>query len=152
MPLLDVIPIFGPWRIRRDARKFEQWCLFVGTHKYGADIFEIVGIRQKARTGSKAYGKWLFTGEVCALWIDGAWPSVGMFMSAPGSYGDGLHHSEEVFYAKQPYHFLDHTYRSAMQRHVARAKQRADGLGLLSKWRKVNDTSEALADKVCFEL
>lgn len=120
MLLLDAIPVIGPWRIRRDAEKFARWSAFVETSKFGAEIFQIVGIRQHARTGLKAYGRWLFTGQVYALWIPGAWPSIGTFMSAPGCYGDGPHHEEFVFYAELPYHFLDRRSHSAMRRHVAR--------------------------------
>ena len=69
MLLLDAIPLFGPWRIRRDEQKFRNWHAFLETQTLGAHIFEIVGIRQQARTGLKAYGKWLHTGQTGALWI-----------------------------------------------------------------------------------
>jgi hypothetical protein len=125
MPFLDAIPVFGPWRIKRDAKKYQQWYAFIQTRNFGAEIFQIVGIRQQARSGLKAYGRWLGSDQTCALWIEGAWPSIGTFMSAPGSHGGGPHHGEEVFYAKQPYYFLDHKYYAAMQRHISRTNRAA---------------------------
>ena len=116
MPLLDAIPFFGPWRIRRDANKYRQWCAFVNTKQSGAEIFQIISVRQHARPGLKAYGRWIETGHTFALWIGGAWPSVGTFMSAPGNYGPGSHHGEFLFYARQPYYFLDENHYSAVRR------------------------------------
>jgi hypothetical protein len=125
MPFLDAIPVFGPWRIKRDAKKYDKWCAFIQTRSFSAEIFQIVGIRQQAQTGLKAYGRWLDSGQTCALWIEGAWPSIGVFMSAPGSCGIGPHHREEVFYARQPYYFVDQSYYAAMQRHISRANKAA---------------------------
>lgn len=125
MLFLDLLPVIGPWRIRRDAERFARWQAFLQTGNFGAQIFQIIGIRQQARTGLKAYGRWLFTGQTCALWIEGAWPGVGAFMSANGTYGDGPHHGEYVFYAKQPYYFMDRASYLGMQRHVARQNKAA---------------------------
>jgi hypothetical protein len=123
MLLLDAIPWFGPWRIKRDADKYRLWCALLDTRRNGAEVFQIVGIRQHARTGLKAYGRWIESGETCAVWIEGAWPSVGMFMSAPGSYGDGRHHGGNVFYVQQPYYFLEERGCLAVRRHLARNHQ-----------------------------
>jgi hypothetical protein len=97
----------------------------------GAHIFQIVGIRQQARTGLKAYGRRPDSGETSALWIEGAWPAVGMFISAPGDFGGGPHHGEWVFYAKPPYNFFDQGQHAGVRRHMARAAKaiRADAPG-----------------------
>lgn len=120
MPLLDALPLFGPWRIKRDERKFQTWQAFLNTQTFGAQIFQIVGIRQQARTGLKAYGKWLNNGATSALWIEGAWPTVGMFMSASGDFGGGPHHGERVFYAKAPYYFFNQSQHAGVRRHMKR--------------------------------
>jgi len=71
MPFLDAIPVFGPWRIKRDAKKYDKWCAFIQTRSFGTEIFQIVGIRQQAQTGLKAYGRWLHSGQTCAAETDG---------------------------------------------------------------------------------
>ena len=121
MLLLDAMPLFGPWRIRRDEEKFHRWQAFLQTQTHGARIFQIVGIRQQARTGLKAYGRCINNEETSALWIEGAWPTVGMFMSAPGDFGGGPHHGEWVFYAKAPYYFFSQSHYAGVRRHMQRA-------------------------------
>jgi len=52
-------------------------------------------------------------------------PPVGMFMSAPGDHGDGAHHGEYLFYAKQPYWYLREKICSVARRHLARNVRRS---------------------------
>ncbi len=121
MSLSGVWSWFKRWRAKRDEEKYHQWCAFVQTKEFGADIFQIVSVRQKARTGLKAYVRWLGSGQTCAVWSEGAWPSTGMFVSAMGNYSHGAHHNEEVFYVNKLFGFIDGKYYAAMRRHIARA-------------------------------
>ncbi len=122
MPLLDALPLFGPWRVKRDAKKFQQWSAFTQS---GPDVFQIVGIRKSyPRKGLKAFARWL-DGRTCAVWIQGAWPNVGTFISAEGGYGHGEHHHEEVFYVNRIIALMDAGYLSAVRRHQKRANTSA---------------------------
>lgn len=59
---------------------------------------QVVGYRQRARSGTKAWVRWLADGSTTATWLEGAWPRVGTHVLAYGAYGHGAHHQEQVFY------------------------------------------------------
>jgi len=120
MPLLDAVPLLGPWRIKRDAEKYQRWAAFVHS---GPDIFEIVSIRQSyRRKGIKGYARWL-DGRSSAIWIRNAWPSIGTFVSAEGNYGHGEHHQEQVFYVNRIIAVMDSSHVAAARRHMSRMKK-----------------------------
>ena len=121
MPFLDAIPLFGPWRIKRDTKKYQQWLDFLQTKGFKGEVFQIIRIRKSYRKkGTKAYGRWL-DGSECAVWIPKVSPSVGMFISAEGGNDHGKHHNEEVFYVNKLLGIIDGKYFAAMRRHIARA-------------------------------
>ena len=59
---------------------------------------QVVSHRQRARTGTKAYVRWLADGSVTAAWFEASRPVVGAYVLASGQYGHGPHHSEPVFF------------------------------------------------------
>jgi hypothetical protein len=59
---------------------------------------QIISHRQRARTGTKAYVRWLVDDSVTAAWFEASRPAVRAYVLALGSYGHGPHHSESVFY------------------------------------------------------
>lgn len=98
--------MFGSHR-RRDARLAQRWerglevgnCSPIGTHRETCTCFgQVVQLRQRARTGMKAYVRWLADQSVTAAWFEGAWPGAGSYVIARGEYSDGTHHAERVFY------------------------------------------------------
>ncbi len=96
--------VFGRRR-RRLARSYERAVLLGndspishGRFERCTSLGEVIGHRQWARTGVKAYVRWVVDESVTAAWFEGAWPVVGSSVLAQGSYGYGTHHGEEVFY------------------------------------------------------
>ena len=58
----------------------------------------LVGDRQRARSETKAWVRWVADAQTTAAWFWNAWPAVGTSVLATGQYGHGPHHSEPVFY------------------------------------------------------
>lgn len=59
---------------------------------------QVISHRQRARTGTKAYVRWLVDDSVTAAWFEASRPAVRAYVLATGRYGHGPHHSEAVFY------------------------------------------------------
>jgi len=81
----------------------------------------VVGIRQVARTGIKAYVRWNATKRRTGVWIKGCrfLPRGPIVVS--GVLGYGPHHDEPVVYVNQYMTFSKHTWRRAKR--YARTQQ-----------------------------
>lgn len=99
--------MFGRHRRRRNDRLVAAWerCLALGSNSPAHGLYEtssclgqVIGHRQRARTGTKAYVRWLVDGSVTAAWFEASRPAVRAYVLATGRYGHGPHHSESVFY------------------------------------------------------
>jgi len=113
---------FQQWRAKRDAAANARWNNFA---QLPGQIFQIVSIRQKARTGLKAYVTHPAGGERFAVWIrrdliPHTWPHVGLFVCVSGGTGSGLHHNEPVFYVDELFGTVDSEAHRGMLRHTAR--------------------------------
>jgi hypothetical protein len=100
--------MFGLGR-RRDARLAEVWDealerggrrspLHVRPYTRCECLGQVVGHRQRARTGTKAWVRWVADDQTTAAWFWKARPAVGTYVLATGEYGHGTHHPEDVFY------------------------------------------------------
>ncbi len=59
---------------------------------------QVVGYRQRAHSGTKAWVRWTADGQTTAAWFWNDRPAVGTYVLATGEYGHGTHHPENVFY------------------------------------------------------
>jgi len=100
-----VIDAIREWRRRGDARAYERarlWFDAIGSPERGcqnAYAGTIIQIRQRARTGVKAYVRWEADGSVTGLWVPGASNLPLAPVVVTGSLGWGDHHEEPVVFA-----------------------------------------------------
>lgn len=71
---------------------------WIGPWGEGRCLGRVVGHRQRARSGTKAWVRWVADDQTTAAWFWNAWPAVGTWVLATGQNGHGPHHSERVFY------------------------------------------------------
>ncbi|MEA2825703.1 MAG: hypothetical protein QOG43_142 [Actinomycetota bacterium] len=98
-------------RRRRDARLSPVWERALalgrqspvghGPYETVSCLGQVVRHRQRARTGTKAYVRWVADGSVTAAWFWSARPPVHSYVLARGQYSHGDHHREAVFYVHQ---------------------------------------------------
>lgn len=69
-----------------------------GAYQTTCCLGQVTAHRQRARTGTKAYVRWLVDDLVTAAWFEASRPAVGAYVLATGRYGHGPHHTEPVFY------------------------------------------------------
>jgi hypothetical protein len=69
-----------------------------GPYETSSCLGQVVRHRQRARTGTKAYVRWLVDDSVTAAWFEASRPPIGAYVLATGRYGHGPHHTESVFY------------------------------------------------------
>lgn len=89
-------------RTARLAAEWEPVVPYVGAGPSASVVTcvgRIVDVRQRARTGTKAYVEWS-NGTSTAAWFEGAWPSLHADVLATGNLGRGPHHRETVFYVE----------------------------------------------------
>lgn len=138
--------VFGRRR-RRDAALAGQWewaLTFAVAPPDGpwarpdVCLGQVVGHRQRARTGTKAWIRWWATGKTTAAWFEGEWPAIGVFVVATGSVGHGEHHDEPVFFvdagsllsilpASTPAAYERHARRQARRRRRAERRHAGEG-------------------------
>ncbi len=70
----------------------------LGPYETSCCLGQVVRHRQRARTGTKAYVRWLVDDSVTAAWFEASRPAVRAYVLATGQYGYGPHHTESVFY------------------------------------------------------
>lgn len=100
--------MFGRRRRRRDEQLVATWERAIargndspalhGAYVTSCCLGQVVSHRQRARTGTKAYVRWLADGSVTAAWFEASRPPVGAHVLASGRYGHGPHHTESVFF------------------------------------------------------
>ena len=100
--------MFGRRRRRRNDRLVAAWerALALGSdspvrhgpYETSTCLGQVVRHRQRARTGTKAYVRWLVDDSVTAAWFEASRPAVEAHVLARGRYGHGPHHTESVFY------------------------------------------------------
>ena len=73
-----------------------------GPYETSACLGQVISHRQRARTGTKAYVRWLVDDSVTAAWFEASRPPVRAYVLAAGQYGHGPHHRESVFYVVRP--------------------------------------------------
>ena len=98
------------YRKSQEKTLWEQWNNILSTLDRNPSYCfgQVAGIRQHARTGTKAYVHWN-RGRACeALWIPGVTLKKGQYILVSGSEGNGRHHNEPVFFAEELYAQLPH--------------------------------------------
>ena len=94
-----VFEFIAEWRRRRDERLWQDFeAAKASAAALGMRMGDVVRIRQHARTGTKAYVRWIETGQLDAVWAPSMRLNRGQIMPASGHHGHGPHHGEEVFY------------------------------------------------------
>lgn len=99
-----------------DLKCYERACRFEGAQHSG----QIVSIRQRARTGTKAYIRWSKLDYKTGIWFPfpQMYIAIGQYVSVSGQFSYGQHHDEEVFYVHTVIdRFTDDVYKRA-RRHV----------------------------------
>ncbi len=108
----------------RDKSKWHQWENFLISKNEHPEAYyvDIISIRQKAGTGTKAYVQFIPSGQKHAVWFWELWPSLGSAMIFTASHGNGNHHNEDVLYVNKGdlCLWLPRGYESAWKRHNAR--------------------------------
>ena len=113
--------LIAEWRRKRDERLWADFeSMRANVAARGAHIADVETIRQKARTGTKAYVRWLDTGEVDAVWARARRLSKGQMLALSGRRGYGEHHDEPVFYIDRAGPRVDRRTYSGWARHEAR--------------------------------
>lgn len=106
-----------------DHKNWQQWTEVVDDveNRYGVDICQITLVRQQARTGTKAYVRWMYQDDSeQAVWVSGCWPSKGDYIVGSGEVGYGKHHDEEVFYFNKVEKVIKKRVYSSYLRHQKR--------------------------------
>lgn len=96
-----IFRLIGDYLKKKNERRWREWKGLIINLKRDSSLAlaEIVSVRQKARTGTKAYVYWYNNvDQRDAVWIPKIWPNSGDFVLGRGGYGHGKHHKEEVFY------------------------------------------------------
>jgi hypothetical protein len=93
------------FRRRRDEQAWSTWEEML-THAAGwaertPTLVTVIAVRQRARSGTKAYLRFSGTSVVCAAWFPDRWPHVGTHHVVSGHLWDDVastHHRETVFW------------------------------------------------------
>lgn len=85
---------------QNDKKMWNQWEHAQELIKNDSSLYlgQVVRIRQHARTGTKAYIRWIEGNASEAIWAPEERLHPGNFIVATGSEGGGNHHSEPVFF------------------------------------------------------
>jgi hypothetical protein len=113
---------------RRELRGEISWNNFSAAKRdaraYGYRIGVVTGIRQYARTGTKAWIRWIVDlpeqHTVDAVWAWHTRLQTGSMLIVSGSYGHGEHHNETVFYINAIEGQLDRRDYEGWLRHESR--------------------------------
>lgn len=82
---------------------------------------KIVSIRQRAKTGTKAFVYWHGkSSDMQAVWLPNLWPKIGSYILGRGSYGRGRHHNEQVFYFNDEVKVIDYKVFQGFKKHNKR--------------------------------
>ena len=122
--LLSLLGRVNRWRLERDKVLWHEF----SDLKTAAQIKEmriglILRVRQRAKTGTKAYVKWIETEQIDAVWIPNQQLHVGDIRAFAGCHGHGPHHSERVFYIEGVGPVIGKRLYKAWKRHEKRCRQ-----------------------------
>lgn len=123
---------FAAVRRRRELRDEISWNTFSAARRdaraHGYRIGVVTGIRQNARTGTKAWMRWIVDPPeqhaVDAVWTWHTRLQTGSMLIVSGSYGHGDHHNETVFYINRVEGQLDRRDYQGWMRHESRRVSR----------------------------
>jgi hypothetical protein len=113
---------------RRELRDEISWTKFSAAERdaraCGYRIGVVTGIRQHARTGTKAWMRWVSDPSdqrsVDSVWVWHTRLQTGSMLVVSGSYGHGDHHQETVFYINRLEGQLDRRDYDGWMRHERR--------------------------------
>jgi hypothetical protein len=119
---LRIFHLIREWQAKRDERlsnEFEQVVTYARMH--GMRIGEVMAVRKfYPGRGTKAWIRWIDTGEGDSVWIEQLRLSAGQILLASGSHGYGYHHNETVFYINNGCRILDRRAFRGWIRHEVR--------------------------------
>lgn len=120
---LIVWRLTAPIRREWDRKRWENWNRALALAKdRNFNLGRVTSLRQRARTGTKAYVKWIIGSGPSAIWIPKAWPKVGMFLLVRGCVGTGTHHNESVLFVNTLEWILPGNTQRGWKRHEKRMR------------------------------
>ncbi len=128
MPIRQIFSFFRKFRERRDERLWREWEALLADHRQiGGWIGEVVGIRQNARTGTKAYVHRLGRRDGEAVWAPNQRLMRRTFIHATSvSKRQGVagsHHAEEFWWINSIGRVASHKAYAGWLRHNERLAQ-----------------------------